>query len=251
MKRKHVAGLLACLALTLPALAQEKAPTIQTNPPWQTSIALGLTVTDGNSESLLFTASANSTRKRERDEIILGANGGYGETTDPDTDETTKNAAFAKGFGQYNYLFTERFYAYARLDALHDDIAEVQYRFSFSPGVGYYFIKNPRTSLSGEVGPGLVHERVGGEDDTYATIRFAERFEHKFNDSVRLWQSLEFLPQIDDWNNFIINAEIGVEATLTKSLSLRVLAQDTYDNEPAEDREENDLKFITALAYKF
>jgi putative salt-induced outer membrane protein YdiY len=231
--------------------AQNPVPVIQTNPPWQGSVAVGLTVTRGNSETLLFTANANAQRKGPRHEISLGADGTYGETTDIETDEKTRNAASAHGFAQYNYLFTERFYGYARFDALHDAVADVKYRLTFSPGLGYYFIKNPKTRLSGEVGPGLIHERVGTETDTYVIIRFAERFEHKFNDAVKLWQSVEFLPQVDRWKNYIINAELGVEAALTKTLSLRTFAQDTYDNEPAPGRKKNDLKIVTALAYKF
>ena len=144
-------------------------------------------------------------------------------------------------------------------------MADIHYRFSFSPGVGYYFIKNPKTFLAGEFGPGFVTERLHthihnandvhivsrDDDQEYMTLRFADRFEHKFSDSVRVWQMAEFLPQIDRWHNYIINAEVGVEVALSKKFSLRSYVQDTYDNEPAEGRKKNDLKWITALAYKF
>jgi putative salt-induced outer membrane protein YdiY len=257
-----VIGLAALTIITQESAAQGNPPTIQTNPPWEGSVAVGLTVTRGNSETLLFTANAAAQKKTKQYEISLGADGTYGETTDQETDEKTRNAASAHGFGQYNYLFTDKFYGYARLDALHDAVANVHYRITVGPGAGYYFIKNPKTRLSGEVGPGYVIERLhdDGEDgvddsrdhdEDYMTIRFAERFEHKFNDSVKMWQSVEFLPQIDLWRNYIINFEIGAEATLTKQLSLRVFAVDTYDNVPAEGRKKNDLKVVTALAYKF
>ena len=38
-------------------------------------------------------------------------------------------------------MFTDRFYGYARVDALHDGIADVEYRVTLSPGVSYYFAK--------------------------------------------------------------------------------------------------------------
>jgi putative salt-induced outer membrane protein YdiY len=66
-----------------------------------------------------------------------------------------------------------------------------------------------------------------------------------------MWQSLEFLPQVDDFANYIINAEIGAEATLSTKLALRAVAQDTYDHRPAEGRKQNDVKLITSLVYKF
>jgi putative salt-induced outer membrane protein len=234
-----ISGLAASLAVPL----QAAEPTGL----WEHSIGLGLTVTEGNSDTVTAYANWLSARKWEKNELRFGADGTYGET------EGEKTAQSAHGFGQYNRLFgtEDRFYFYMRIDGYHDDIADIDYRVTISPGVGYYFIKNARTTLSGEVGPGYVFEKKGGETDDYATVRFAERFEHKFNDRVRLWQSLEFLPQIDDWENYVINAEIGVDTAMSKALSLRVFIQDTYTSQPADGREENDFKFVTALQYKF
>ncbi len=101
------------------------------------------------------------------------------------------------------------------------------------------------------MGPGLIHENQGGKTKTYFTARAAERFELKLNDRVRIWQSLEFLPQVDDLDNYILNAEAGIESALTKKLSLRTFVQDTYDNVPAPGRQKNDVKLVTAIAYKF
>ena len=74
--------------------------------------------------------------------------------TKVDGSDRTKNADMARGFVQYNRLFTERLFGYGRVDALYDDVANIQYRVTLSPGLGYYFIKEPKTELSGEVGPG-------------------------------------------------------------------------------------------------
>jgi putative salt-induced outer membrane protein YdiY len=58
---------------------------------------------------------------------------------------------------------------------------------------------------------------------------------------------------VDKFNNYVINAEIGIEADLTKKkdLTLRAFLQDTYNNEPAAGREKNDARLVTAIAYKF
>ena len=214
-------------------------------PAWVSSASLGISLTRGNSKTLLVTGNLLTEKKWLQNEIRLGADATYGE------DRDVKNAEAVHGFGQYNRLFTERAFGYLRLDALHDAVADVEYRLTLSPGIGYYFIKNERTSLSGEVGPGFVMEKQGEHTEQYLTLRVAERFEHKLNDRVRVWQSLEFLPQVDDLDNYIINAEIGLDTALTKKLSLKVFAVDTYDNVPAPDRLKNDLKLVTALAYKF
>ena len=232
-------------AILVLGLASAGATYAQSTNLWERSASAGLSLTKGNSDTLLFTADILAAKKWLNDEMSLGASASYGE------DDGDKNNETVRGFAQWNHLFTERFFSYVRLDALHDAVADVEYRVTLSPGAGYYFIKNDRTKLSGEAGPGVVFEKQGREESQYFTVRLAERLEHKFNDRAKLWQSLEFLPQIDDFDNFIINAEIGLEAALTKKLSLRIVAQDTYDNDPAPGRDENDLKLVSAIALKF
>lgn len=239
--------LIGTLAAAVGTSAQTPAPAPAPEKPpgWETSAAAGFTLTQGNADSVLFTAQVLSQKKWDENEVRLGADATYGEIED------VKSADAVHGFGQYNRLFTDRAYGYVKLDALHDAIADIEYRLMLSPGAGYYFIKNDTTLLSAEAGPGFIYEKQGDDSRGYIIARLAERFEHKFNENVRLWQTLEFLPQVDDLNNFLINAEIGVEAKLTEKLSVKVFAVDNYDNEPAEGREENDIKLVTALAYTF
>jgi putative salt-induced outer membrane protein len=212
---------------------------------WERSAALGLTVTSGNSDTILATANVLAATKWNRNELSMGAGLTYGESDD------VKNNESARGFAQYNRLFSERAFGYLRVEAMHDEIADVEYRLMVSPGAGYYFIKNVRTFLRGEVGPGFIWEQQGDDKTAYFTLRIAERFEHKFSDRAKLWESLEFLPQVDDFQNFLLNGEIGVETAVTKVVSLQVYLQDTYDNEPAPGRKENDLKLVAAVAVKF
>lgn len=229
---------------------------------WESSAAAGLTITAGNSDTLLGTLTLNSSRKWERDEVLLGANAAYGETTvERDVvlpsgvtlkrDQTDTTAANAQASGQYNHLFTERFYGGVRLNILHDRIADVKYRITLSPLVGYYVIKNPTTRLAFEAGPAFVAEKQGDEKNEYVALRLAERFEHKLSATAKVWQSIEYMPQIDRWGNYLVNFEVGAEAGLTDKLSLRGVLQDSYDNEPAAGRKKNDLKLITSLVYKF
>jgi putative salt-induced outer membrane protein YdiY len=237
---------LGALSCTLPANAGE-APAVTPPPPpkWNSSAAAGLTLTSGNSDTMLATANIGTEKKWDKNEVAFGVDGAYGEQDDE------KNVETLHGFGQYNRLFTERFFGLFRADALHDAIADVEYRVTLSPGVGYYFIKNKTTFLRGEVGPGVVFEKAGGETDTYMTLRLAERFEHQLSKTARIWQSAEILPDVSDWENYIVNAEIGIDVAINTRWSLRAYLQDTYDNKPADGRKHNDLKLVVGTAYKF
>jgi putative salt-induced outer membrane protein YdiY len=215
-------------------------------PAWESSLGVGFTLTRGNSDTLLATANIQTHRKTLDDEISLGADGAYGEN------DSVQNVNSAHAFGQYNHLFSDRFYGYLRADALHDEIADLQYRITLSPGAGYYFLRQTNTSLAGEIGPAMVFERLGDDDNNYVTLRLAERFEHKFTENnARVWESVEFLPQINDFNNFVVNAEVGLEAAVYKKISLQAYLQDNFVNEPAPGRQQNDLRIVSGLKYKF
>jgi putative salt-induced outer membrane protein YdiY len=219
---------------------------ISTNKPvWESRIALGLTATAGNSDSALATGNFQTHKKTPWAEWALGVEGAYGEVS------SVKNNETLHGFVQYNHLFSQRWYGYTRADALHDGIADVTYRFTFSPGAGYYFIKNEQTSLAGELGPAILYEKLDGGYHTFPMLRLAERFEHKFDGHARLWESVEFLPPFTSPRDFLVNAEIGLETPLTKYFSLQTYVQDNYANHPAPGRKANDVKLVSALAIKF
>lgn len=238
----------ALIALTAARSASDAAqvPVITTNKtPWESSISAGLSFTRGNSDTLLTTASFKTRKKTARNEFTFGADGSYGENNSVENNETLH------GVGQYNHLFSDRFYGFLNVEGLHDGIADLQYRFTLSPGVGCYFLKETNTTLAVEAGPGLIFQRLGGVDTTYASLRLAERFEHKLNNGARIWEKAEILPQANKLANFLVNAEIGAEAALTKTLSLRVTLQDNYINQPAPGRKANDVMLISGLVYKF
>ena len=226
--------------------------------PWQSSIAAGLTLTRGNSDTLLVTAGVLTEKKDKVNEWTFGGEAAYGENKVDTGSGTNKASQYVKNtdtahlFGQYNHLFSEKFYGYLRVNALHDGISDLQYRVTIGPGVGYYLLKQTNTTLAIESGTAFVYERLGNENNSYATLRLAERFEHKFFEQrARVWQSIEILPQVDNFNNYLVNAEIGIESALSKKLSLQTFLADNFINRPATGRQQNDVKLVSGLKYKF
>lgn len=213
---------------------------------WKTTASVGAALTRGNSDTVTATATLNSERKWAQNELYFGAGATYGETDD------TTTAANATGFIQYNRLFSERLFGFVRVDALHDDVADIAYRLTFSAGAGYYLVKNDKFTLSLEAGPGYVLEKYHHQDQRdYATIRFGEKFTWQISKTARLWQSLDYAPKIDDWADYLLTAEVGIATKITESLDLRVVATDNYRSEPAPGREKNDFKLVAGIGYTF
>lgn len=246
-------GLSAAGILSVQAQIQTNTPPAKPKAKWDSSAAAGLTLTRGNSDSTLATLSANTDGKWDDSELSLGADATYGRTKAPGQTTATTSAELLHGFAQYNWLFTDRFYGFGRVEGLHDGVADIKYRATLSAGVGYYFVKTTNTDLSAEIGPGYIFQELDNDTSSYATLRAGEKFHQALSDRARIWQTAEILPQVDKWDNYIVNAELGIEADLTrdKKFALRSYVTDTFNNRPAPGRLKNDVTWITAIAYKF
>lgn len=229
------------------ALPEAKPDVVKPVPkyPWESSVSAGLTLTRGNSHTLLYEGEIQSAKKTPENEYSLGAGGAYGSQDGQD------NVNNYHAYGQWNHLFSERLYDYLRAEGKRDIIADIDFRLNIGPGIGYYLIKGTNTTLATEAGGGYQYEHLDGEYNSFATFRLAERYEHKFNDRARIWQKVEWLPQVDEVDNYLVNFEIGIETGITKSLSLRTYLVDNYATQPAPGRLKNDVKVVSAIAYKF
>ena len=237
--------LVATLAASGSLLAQEDTG-------WKTSAGVNVSINRGNSDTLLAGANILSLKKWDRNELSAGADAVYGNNRDLTTGDRVTTAQNYGAFLQYNRLVSDRWYFLGRGDARQDKVADIKYRVTLSPGLGYYFIKNAKTTLSGELGPGIVFEQFeGGTGSQYFTVRAGEKFTHKFNDKVRLLQEADITPKVDDLDNYVFNFQATLEADLTEKLAVRLTGQDTYRSSPAPGRKENDLRILAGIAYKF
>jgi putative salt-induced outer membrane protein YdiY len=86
----------------------------------------------------------------------------------------------------------------------------------------------------------------------HLAARFAERFEYKLTASTKVWESLEYLPKVDEWGaNYLVNFEAGISTAINKHWGLRVVFQDMYASEPANGRKSNDIRLLAGTDYKF
>ena len=68
--------------------------------------------------------------------------------------------------------------------------------------------------------------------------------------NASLVQTLEYLPKIDDFDRYLLNAEVALDVAINDRLSLRFVAQDSYNSEPAAGADENDLSLLAGLGIK-
>ena len=214
-------------------------------------LAMGLDVSRGNSETVNASVDFSGAWKSADNEFLADLLTVYGEAEETTTEDHTALEV------QYNRLVTEKTYLYLNAKTERDRIALLDYRIIAGPGIGLYPFRNRNQLLKIELGCSFVREknRPGEQEEEtpetedHASLRATEKYEVKGKNG-KVWQSLEYIPVTDDPDSFLMNAEIGLENSLTGTLSLRIVLGRRYDSNPAEGRDKNDISLRTSLVFR-
>lgn len=209
------------------------------------SFDFGAAMSSGNSDTLFVTGSLTLDKESGPDEYFANIIYAYGKDEDAvTTDEVLLTVSWKRLYSRRNYLGL-------RLDGRHDELADIQYRIGLSGLWGHYFVRNESTQLSWEGGFGYTVEEQGGISDDFIHVYTGERWEHWVTDYTRVFQSLAFFGSVVDISDYQLIAEIGLETYLSQNLSFKFFVQNKYENEPAAGREDNDLRLVSGVSYKF
>ena len=210
---------------------------------WDVTAAAGISLAQGNADSVAYSLQGLATYEGEHWEGLVGAEYFFSEN------EGVTGSDSIRVFGQGQRLLTDRIYIGLAGQYLRDRVADLDYRVDTAGVLGYHLIKNDRTTLSIEAGPGYTWENQGGNEDDYASLRFAQRFEHQINKRSKIWQSAVFTPEIEDFENYNLIIEAGLDVLLTQQWSFRTGVRYLYDNTPAAGQQSDDVTLTAGLAY--
>jgi putative salt-induced outer membrane protein YdiY len=225
------------------------------NPPpvkWTGSLVAGAIISSGNTESENYNLSFDAVRRAEVDRLSFAAGYYFGRQTDPDTgvESTTTDNWFVQG--KYDYFFTEKFYGYANARVERDRIAALDLRFTPGVGVGYQWVESADFNFNTEAGITWVYEDYEtGDSDSHFAARLAYHVDKKINEKVKLFHNLEYLPSLEDIDDFNVNADAGLRATLTDNMFGEAKVEWRYDATPAPGAEKNDLRWVLGVGWTF
>lgn len=210
------------------------------------NIGVGLNLNRGNSDSLTASLVLDGRRKREASVLDVALRGSYGKTDDRTTAERIGlTTDFQRDVSSSLYWVLSGGFE-------RDRVADLDYRLDTGIGFGRYLLRDEKTTLSLDGGLGWVNIRYRSEPrDDYFSLRFAQRFEKRFENAARLWQSLRWFPEAADPGTFLALFETGLEAPFTGRSSLRLVFQNNYNSKPAPGKKKNDLALISYLAWRF
>lgn len=237
---KCLAAWVICLATVSLAYGEEKR--------WSDQAEISFVDTGGNTD--VTTLSGKNVLEYKFTNRLQGAwkvSALYGE------DDGERNAESYLAELRLDYLLRKRLYTFATAGWSKDQFAGIDSRYYVGPGVGYKFITGPKHFLVGEAGLTYVNEEyTDNTDRDYIGGRAFGKYEYVLSDKNKFFQSLEFLYDFEESDNYNINSETALIVGLSNSLSLKTSYVIKFDNEPVPSTlKETDTMLSVTLIVNF
>lgn len=215
--------------------------------PWEGSVELGLSGTEGNTETFNVRFGLKAKHKSEHLVRTLELT----SIQKSAAGATTANTALVDGRIEWP-MPASRWNYYVHGLAEYDQFKAFDYRLSADTGVGFEYIQTESTTLIGRAGLSASREIGGPENHTNPEIAFGSEFKHKFNATHSISGKVDYFPNVTDFSDFRLNSQAGWEIALshTWGLSLKLSAIDRYDSTP-QGAQPNDLDYSTLLIWVF
>lgn len=218
---------------------------------WKASTDMGFSFKDSTSDQIDFKMGAKIEYRRRPAGMRLQVNYLLGEERNRE-DGSSKTDNEARGLFKGEYDVTERYFVYISNDLEYDEIDQISLRWVAKPGPGFRVVETKTVSLQVESGLAFVHERFfGGTEDDYLGIPVGLELSVRLPLDSSLTARSDYLPSLESSNDYLIRAEMAFLVPITKYLSFKTSAFQTYDNQPDEEADRNEFKTILGLTWHF
>lgn len=216
--------------------------------PWSDEAELSYVATSGNSEVETLAAKNLFTLKfAEHMQFLWKLAALKGRTDGALTAER-----YLTDF-RLEHRYSERAYTYVNAGWLSDNFAGLDSRVDSGLGGGYRFFIGPKSFLKSEAGFNAVRERyTDSTERRFAEGRLFGEYSYAFSAKNKFTQSVEYLYDFDNSQNYRVNSETALRAALNDHLSLKLSYLIKYDHEPVPPTlEKRDTVLSTAIVANF
>lgn len=139
------------------------------------------------------------------------------------------------------YQVSSRMYALVMGSWTRDTFAGLDARYFMGAGAGYKIIMSMPHLLQVEAGLNYtVEDLTDGTNNTFPGGRVFGLYEYHFNDKNKFTQSVEYLSDFKEAENYNINSETALISAISTFLSMKGSYVIRYDNEPPAGRKDTD-----------
>ena len=218
--------------------------------PWKAEAEAGIVASEGNTKSSSYLIK--NITSYSFDAYIAKLNGSYlsNESRDNATNTTSSYEKWDIGLRLERDL-TEKLGIFLAQNVESDKKAGIDRRFNTDVGAKYYVAKREGYYTFAELGYRYTTEEyTAGSEKSYDFIRAYIESEKKWTPTFtsKLW--VEYLPNLDESEDYSVNGEASVNAALDNTFSIKTAYLVKYDNLPSAPYRTDSL-FSTSLIAKF
>lgn len=213
---------------------------------WEGGVEVGISGTNGNSESASFRAGMNLKRKLKIHETTFDLT--YVNTS-ANGIETQNNAI--QNFGYERNFGETRWSYFAKEFAEYDEFKAFDIRIALNSGIGYKFIDSETTKLKGRYGIGTSHEIGGPNDEWVKELVYGADFKRQLTKRQKMEIKVDYFPEWGNFNKYRTVTSFGWEVLLDEehNLNLKLSINNRYDSTP-NGRKPNDVNYALLLLWK-
>ena len=228
---------------------------------WHGSINIAYNAARGNQYENSAAVIANVNRRWEKDRMSSDFAYNYAESGKSKSSSEKTSDRWLLDV-KHDHFWSEKVYSYENGRFERDEIQDLDSRFRLGLGGGYQWLDNKVFESTGkwnfnqEFGINWIREEYGEGDskkEGFAALRYAHHFGYipKWYTNVEFFHNCEILPEVDEWEKFLANADIGFSTKLVMDFDLLVKIEWDYNSQPSGDRKKNDYRYIVGLGYKW
>lgn len=230
------------------------------------AIGAGGLAATGNSRLISLTTNGDFRLRRTDNQLSAAVAGNYGRTAVPGGSLET-NVANLQARARYDRFFLTDWTAFLGVQARNDRFQGIDLRLQIDPGIGYYFVNDPKQLLWVELGYDYLHDIRRNEDrivrdpaglatgqllDKTRSVHSGRLFlgyNNQLNDSVSFNAGVEYLQGLSDTSVHRLNGDAKLSSKIGEGFSLATSFSLRYDNQPLPGKEKVDT--ITSLNLVF
>ena len=212
------------------------------------NVQIGMDLGFGTKERQLYSGRFQATYAEKRLRNALDYRVAYGETDGVlSANEMDGSMKLDVDLGQQR-----RFYVYDAAGAGYNEVRKID--LSYQEGIGFGYKLLTGTNL-------VVNLESGGQFQEYqysnrttrrvVSVRFGQEATWRIHQKLLLTQKAQFVPNVDDFDDYRLRLEGRLTYPLLKNLTLNLNVIDLYDSRPAPGIQPNDLQVQSTVGINF
>lgn len=215
---------------------------------WRYDAHLDLAGRDGNTDNFRLGTGLDAKLKGPNDTLAFFFEYEQAE------EEETKTEDRAAGGASYESFFSKVLGWYARTELETDAIDQIKFRSTSAGGLSYRLINKDQQDLVLRSGLGYRYTAYDNdtEDESSPTVDFGLAHRYEYKDFFVMENDLTFVPAIDDFSNYRVVHDSGIEIPIgsSENWKLRMGVMNEYLSEPAAE-EKLDTSYYTRMIYSW